>query len=126
MLHLQKNTTITARIQCLIKFSLIFLNVGHFFQVHKQHLERTLSFLVDELKVVQGPQAEQRVFFVSAKETLQQRLNEAKGQPNNSKCNHELLVGRFSSGLLLLLCLRTFITQETAKYTKINANHVML
>lgn len=54
-------------------------------QVRKQHLERTLAFLVEELKVVQGPQAEQRVFFVSAKEVLQQRLNESKGQPNNSK-----------------------------------------
>ncbi|XP_071519282.1 transmembrane GTPase Marf isoform X1 [Panulirus ornatus] len=53
-------------------------------EVQKQHLERTLSFLVDELKVVQGPQAEQRVFFVSAKEALQQRLNEAKGRPNNT------------------------------------------
>lgn len=54
-------------------------------QVRKQHLERTIAFLVEELKVVQGPQAEQRVFFVSAKEVLQQRLNESKGQPNNSK-----------------------------------------
>lgn len=48
-------------------------------------MERTVGFLVDELKVVASPQAEQRVFFVSAKETLHQRLNEAKGQPNNSK-----------------------------------------
>lgn len=53
-------------------------------EVRKQHLERTIAFLVEELKVVQGPQAEQRVFFVSAKEVLQQRLNESKGQPNNT------------------------------------------
>ncbi|KAG7157547.1 Transmembrane GTPase Marf-like [Homarus americanus] len=54
-------------------------------EVRKQHLERTIGFLVEELKVVQGAQAEQRVFFVSAKETLHQRLSEAKGQPNNSE-----------------------------------------
>ena len=37
-------------------------------QVKNQHLERNISFLVDELKCVDRAQAEDRVFFVSAKE----------------------------------------------------------
>ncbi|CAL4109971.1 unnamed protein product, partial [Meganyctiphanes norvegica] len=53
-------------------------------EVRKQHMERSMGFLVDELKVVHQSQAEQRVFFVSAKETLTQRLNESRGKPNNS------------------------------------------
>lgn len=53
-------------------------------EVRKQHLERTTAFLVDELKVVGSGQAGQRIFFVSAKEALHQRLSEAKGVPVNS------------------------------------------
>ena len=48
---------------------------------------RTVDFLVDELKVcATKAEAEQRVFFVSAKEVLQARINEFKGLPINSKC----------------------------------------
>nr|CAG4651598.1 EOG090X01A3 [Triops cancriformis] len=54
-------------------------------QVRKQHLNRTVDFLVDELRVcVTRSEAEQRVFFVSAKEVLQTRVNEAKGVPANT------------------------------------------
>ncbi|KAB7495560.1 Transmembrane GTPase Marf [Armadillidium nasatum] len=53
-------------------------------EVRKQHLDRTVDFLVNELKVVERSQAEKRIFFVSAKETLMVRLNEAKGISNNS------------------------------------------
>jgi len=35
-----------------------------------QHLERTIQFLVEELNVVDRFQAEDRVFFVSAREAL--------------------------------------------------------
>ncbi len=53
--------------------------------MRKQHLLRTVDFLVDELKVCASrPEAEQRVFFVSAKEVLQARINEYKGLPINS------------------------------------------
>ena len=46
---------------------------------------RTVDFLVDELKVCgTRTEAEQRVFFVSAKEVLQARINEFKGLPMNS------------------------------------------
>lgn len=54
-------------------------------QVKKQHLLRTVDFLVEELKVCDTrAEAEQRVFFVSAKEVLQARINEFKGLPINS------------------------------------------
>jgi len=50
--------------------------------VKKQHLLRTVDFLVEELKVCDTrAEAEQRVFFVSAKEVLQARINEYKGLP---------------------------------------------
>ena len=43
-------------------------------KVRRQHLERNIRFLVDELKVATRSEAENRVFFVSAKETLAMRL----------------------------------------------------
>lgn len=49
--------------------------------MRKQHLERNISFLVDELNVVTRQQAEDRVFFVSAKEVLQSRLQALKKIP---------------------------------------------
>ena len=39
-----------------------------FLKVKDQHLSRSISFLVDELQCVDKGQAEDRVFFVSAKE----------------------------------------------------------
>jgi len=54
------------------------------FQVKQQHLERNVAFLVDELKVVQGHEAPNRVFFVSAREALVSRVNQDKGTPTPS------------------------------------------
>lgn len=51
------------------------------FQVKAQHQERCIDFLVKELKVNSVKEAEERVFFVSARETLQGRLQEQNGQP---------------------------------------------
>ena len=39
-----------------------------FFKVKNQHLSRSTNFLVDDLQCVDKGQAEDRVFFVSAKE----------------------------------------------------------
>lgn len=39
-------------------------------KVRKQHMERNVAFLVDELKVATKQEAEDRVFFVSAREVL--------------------------------------------------------
>lgn len=46
-----------------------------------QHQERCIDLLVKELKVNTVKEAEERVFFVSARETLQARLKEAEGLP---------------------------------------------
>lgn len=48
-------------------------------QVRKQHLERAVDFLVKELKVCTQKEADERIFFISAKEALQARLAE-RGQ----------------------------------------------
>ncbi|XP_058806833.1 transmembrane GTPase Marf isoform X2 [Phymastichus coffea] len=50
-------------------------------EVRAQHQERAVDFLSKELKVCNPKDAEERVFFVSAKEMLQARLQEQKGQP---------------------------------------------
>uniref|UniRef100_A0A2K5QQD1 Mitofusin 2 n=1 Tax=Cebus imitator TaxID=2715852 RepID=A0A2K5QQD1_CEBIM len=50
-------------------------------QVRRQHMERCTSFLVDELGVVDRSQAGDRIFFVSAKEVLNARIQKAQGMP---------------------------------------------
>jgi mitofusin len=56
-----------------------------YLQVRAQHMERAVSFLVKELKVCTQKEANERIFFVSAKEALQARLLEQNGQPVHSK-----------------------------------------
>jgi mitofusin len=48
-------------------------------------MERDVDFLVKELKVCTQKEANERIFFVSAKEVLQARLQEQKGRPAHSK-----------------------------------------
>ena len=51
-------------------------------EVRGQHTERAVQFLVDELRVCASRHdAEDRIFFISAKEALAARLQEAKGLP---------------------------------------------
>ncbi|CAH2247750.1 mitofusin-1 isoform X1 [Pelobates cultripes] len=52
--------------------------------VRKQHTERCQSFLVDELKVVDLSEAQNRIFFISAKEVLNARMNKAQGKPETA------------------------------------------
>ncbi|XP_061739028.1 mitofusin-1b isoform X2 [Nerophis ophidion] len=49
--------------------------------VRKQHTDRCVNFLVEELKVVDREQAPNRIFFVSAKEVLNSRMHRAQGMP---------------------------------------------
>ncbi|XP_073705020.1 mitofusin-1 isoform X2 [Garra rufa] len=49
--------------------------------VWKQHMDRCVSFLVEELKVVDLNKAPDRIFFVSAKEVLSARIHCAQGMP---------------------------------------------
>ncbi|XP_072164563.1 mitofusin-2-like [Diadema setosum] len=51
--------------------------------VKKQHLERDIKFLVEELKVVNESQAKDRVFFVSAKEALNSRIPKTMSTPDS-------------------------------------------
>lgn len=44
-------------------------------------MDRCTNFLVDELGVVDRAQASDRIFFVSAKEVLQARVQKAQGMP---------------------------------------------
>ncbi|KAM3921299.1 mitofusin-2 isoform 1-T2 [Leptodactylus fuscus] len=50
-------------------------------EVRRQHMERCTSFLVDELGVLDRTQAGDRIFFVSAKEVLNARIQKAQGMP---------------------------------------------
>ncbi|XP_023174734.2 transmembrane GTPase Marf isoform X3 [Drosophila hydei] len=50
-------------------------------KVKSQHTERCIDFLTKELKVCNEKEAAERVFFVSARETLQARIEESKGNP---------------------------------------------
>lgn len=50
-------------------------------EVRKQHTDRCVNFLVEELKVVEREQAPNRIFFVSAKEVLNSRMQRAQGMP---------------------------------------------
>lgn len=57
------------------------INGFWFCQVRRQHMDRCSNFLVDELGVVDRAQASDRIFFVSAKEVLQARVQKAQGMP---------------------------------------------
>ena len=51
-------------------------------EVRSQHTERAIQFLVEELRVCASRhEAEDRIFFISAKEALAARLQESKGLP---------------------------------------------
>lgn len=54
-------------------------------QVRKQHLDRCVSFLAEELKVVNVDEAPSRIFFVSAKEVLSSRMQRAQGMPETGE-----------------------------------------
>ncbi|XP_061636659.1 mitofusin-1b isoform X1 [Phyllopteryx taeniolatus] len=49
--------------------------------VRKQHTDRCVNFLVEELKVMDREQAPNHIFFVSAKEVLTSRMQRAQGMP---------------------------------------------
>uniref|UniRef100_A0A3B4FAI9 Mitofusin 1 n=1 Tax=Pundamilia nyererei TaxID=303518 RepID=A0A3B4FAI9_9CICH len=49
--------------------------------VRKQHTDRCVNFLVDELKVLDSDKAPDHIFFVSAKEVLNSRMQRAQGMP---------------------------------------------
>ncbi|XP_053369509.1 mitofusin-1-like isoform X1 [Clarias gariepinus] len=52
-------------------------------EVRKQHMDRCVNFLVEELRVVDRQQAPNHIFFVSAKEVLNSRMQRAQGMPES-------------------------------------------
>lgn len=58
-------------------------------------MDRCTSFLVDELGVVDRAQASDRIFFVSAKEVLQARVQKAQGMPEAGKSQPAQIVTCF-------------------------------
>ncbi|XP_046850405.1 mitofusin-2-like [Xenia sp. Carnegie-2017] len=56
--------------------------------VKNQHMERTVGFLVNELKCIDQCEAENRVFFVSAKEVLTKRMQENQGMRDTGAAIH--------------------------------------
>lgn len=54
-------------------------------KVRKQHTDRCVNFLVEELKVVDRDQAPNHIFFVSAKEVLNSRMQRAQGMPETGE-----------------------------------------
>ncbi|XP_048361856.1 mitofusin-1 isoform X2 [Sphaerodactylus townsendi] len=63
--------------------------------VRKQHMNRCLTFLVEELKVVDPSEAQNRIFFVSAKEVLSARKQRAQGMPEGGGALAEGFQTRF-------------------------------
>lgn len=48
-------------------------------------MDRCISFLVEELKVVDLNKAPDRIFFISAKEVLSARIHRAQGMPETGR-----------------------------------------
>ncbi|XP_035490705.1 mitofusin-1 isoform X3 [Scophthalmus maximus] len=62
-------------------------------EVRKQHLDRCVSFLAEELRVVGLDEAPGRIFFVSAKEVLSSRTQRAQGMPETGETGGALAEG---------------------------------
>ncbi|XP_034147387.1 mitofusin-1 isoform X4 [Esox lucius] len=62
-------------------------------EVRKQHMERCVSFLAEELRVVSQAEAPGRIFFVSAKEVLSSRIDSAHGVPETGETSGALAEG---------------------------------
>lgn len=54
-------------------------------KVRRQHTDRCVNFLVEELKVVDRDRAPDHIFFVSAKEVLNCRMQRAQGMPETGE-----------------------------------------
>ncbi|XP_067331218.1 mitofusin-1 isoform X2 [Channa argus] len=62
-------------------------------EVRKQHLDRCVTFLGEELRVVSLEEAAGRIFFVSAKEVLSSRMQRAQGMPETGETGGALAEG---------------------------------
>jgi hypothetical protein len=74
-------------------------------------MERGVDFLVKELKVCTQKEANERIFFVSAKEALQARLLDQKGQPAHGKNKTTVQLYWFSMWAICVL-IQGFMVEE--------------
>lgn len=78
-------------------------------QVKKQHMERNVQFLADELKVSTAAEAKDRVYFVSAREALICRLQSAgvvpgtPGTPGTYSTTHVYVIMQLAGILSIRL-----------------------
>ncbi|XP_048099169.1 mitofusin-1 isoform X1 [Alosa alosa] len=83
--------------------------------VRKQHMDRCLSFLMDELRVVDARQAPNRIFFVSAKEVLSSRMHRAQGMPETGGALAEGFQERLKEFQRFERTFEEFISQSAVK-----------
>ncbi|XP_049453714.1 mitofusin-1-like isoform X2 [Epinephelus fuscoguttatus] len=87
-------------------------------EVRKQHLDRCVSFLAEELKVVGLDEAPGRIFFVSAKEVLNSRMQRAQGMPETGETGGALAEGfqdRLREFQMFERTFEEFISQSAVK-----------
>ncbi|XP_026218568.1 mitofusin-1 isoform X3 [Anabas testudineus] len=87
-------------------------------EVRKQHLDRCVSFLAEELKVVGLEEAAGRIFFVSAKEVLSSRMQRAQGMPETGETGGALAEGfhdRLREFQMFERTFEEFISQSAVK-----------
>ncbi|XP_063074908.1 mitofusin-1 [Engraulis encrasicolus] len=83
--------------------------------VRRQHMERCVSFLMDELRVVDAQQAPNRIFFVSAKEVLNSRMHRAQGMPETGGALAEGFQERLKEFQSFERTFEEFISQSAVK-----------
>ncbi|XP_052405197.1 mitofusin-1 isoform X1 [Carassius gibelio] len=83
--------------------------------VRKQHMDRCVSFLVEELKVVDLNKAPERIFFVSAKEVLSARIHRAQGMPETGSAFAEGFQERLMEFQSFERTFEEFISQSAVK-----------
>ncbi|XP_070830305.1 mitofusin-1 isoform X3 [Chaetodon trifascialis] len=84
-------------------------------EVRKQHLDRCVSFLAEELKVVGLDEAPGRIFFVAAKEVLSSRMQRAQGMPETGGALAEGFHDRLREFQTFERTFEEFISQSAVK-----------
>ncbi|XP_029380854.1 mitofusin-1 [Echeneis naucrates] len=87
-------------------------------EVRKQHLDRCVSFLAEELRVVGLDEAPGRIFFVSAKEVLSARMQRVQGMPETGETGGALAEGfheRLREFQMFERTFEEFISQSAVK-----------
>ncbi|XP_075338247.1 mitofusin-1 [Odontesthes bonariensis] len=84
-------------------------------EVRKQHLDRCVSFLAEELRVVRLDEAAGRIFFISAKEVLSSRMQRAQGMPETGGALAEGFHERLREFQMFERTFEEFISQSAVR-----------